>query len=76
MLLTGAAAAALALTHRRWDPERLTTAMLATALLGFFAAWSGVVGSASAAPWAGVVLFVAVIGLFRLMGRFERPRRG
>ena len=74
MLLSAVGVAAIALGHRRMSPAVTTTALLAAALVAFFAAWSAAVGRTADSPAAAVLLFVAVIALFRLMGRFEAPR--
>ena len=74
MILSAIGVAAIALGHRRMPTAVTTTALLAAALVAFFAAWSASVGHTADSPGAAVVLFVAVIALFRLMGRFEPPR--
>lgn len=71
--VAAAATAAIALWHRRLAAERVTTLLLAAALVGFFAAWVGIVGGTGSHPYLGLACFVLVIGVFRLMGRFERP---
>ena len=74
MIIAAAATAAVGLTHRRLEPGVVTTLLLASTLIGFFAAWTAAIGHTVGRPYAAVVLFVLAIGIFRLMGRFEQPR--
>jgi cyclophilin family peptidyl-prolyl cis-trans isomerase len=75
MLVTVIAVAAIALVHPRLGRATTTTALLASALVGFFAVWTATIGRTTGEPAVALVLFVTVIALFRLMGRFEQPRQ-
>ena len=63
------------LFSKRLTPPFTASAGLLVVLVGFMGLWVGLVPTAGAdSQWLGVALFGGAIGLFRLMGRFERGR--
>jgi uncharacterized membrane protein len=70
-LAAGVAIATVALQDRL-SSNQVRTLLSTSLLMGFFAIWTALIAQ-PARPILGVVLFVASVGLFRIMGRFERP---
>lgn len=64
-------AAALARSRRRLGAAAPSLSLLAL-LAGFFAVFAALTDRAATTPGLGVALFAATVGIFRLMGRFER----
>jgi len=63
------------LFSKRLTPALTASAGLLVVLVGFMGLWVGLAPSAgSDSQWLGVALFAGAIGVFRLMGRFERGR--
>ncbi|WP_030442637.1 hypothetical protein [Actinoplanes subtropicus] len=58
----------------RLRPGWVSSAGLALVLAGAFITFTGTPTDIRAQPAVGLAFFVAWIALFRLMGRFERPR--
>lgn len=46
--------------------------VLLVGLSGFFAAFAALADLSASTPWLSVTLFASTVGVFRLMGRFER----
>jgi hypothetical protein len=69
LLLLGGYLVSLRVTNRM-----VVAAALTTVLIGYFALWVTLAEPAREQSWLAVVLFAGAIGLFRLMGRFERPK--
>ena len=59
--------------YERIGKQRATSLALIVALFAFFALWVALGGTANGHGLVGVLLFGGAIGIFRLMGRFERP---
>ena len=79
LIIGGLAAGALLLLAGYVISVRVTSrlavsAVLALVLIGYFAVWVILAQPAREQPWLAIALFAGAIGLFRLMGRFERPR--
>ncbi len=74
MLIAASSTATIALVQHRLDRATASTLLLASALVGFFGAWTAAAPRTNGTPVAGMVLFVGALALFRVMGRFERPR--
>jgi peptidyl-prolyl cis-trans isomerase B (cyclophilin B) len=76
-LALAAAAAGIALLlfvlQSRLSTGQVGTLLLSSVLVGFFAVWVGLSGNSQPQPLVGAGLFVTAIGVFKLMGRFERP---
>jgi peptidyl-prolyl cis-trans isomerase B (cyclophilin B) len=76
-LALAAAAACIALLlfvlQSRLTAGQIGTLLLSSVLVGFFAVWVGLSGNSQPQPLVGAALFAAAIGVFKLMGRFERP---
>ena len=66
-------AAIISAFYERIGKQRAQSLALIVALLTFFAVWVALGGTAHGHGLVGVVLFGGAIGIFRLMGRFERP---
>lgn len=69
----GFLAALISAFYHRLGKQRSTSLALVVALVAFFAVWVAVGGGRHASGLAGVGLFAGAVGMFRLMGRFERP---
>ncbi|MEY2580377.1 MAG: peptidyl-prolyl cis-trans isomerase [Ilumatobacteraceae bacterium] len=67
------AAALIASFHDRLGNQRSKSLALVLVLVAFFAVWVALGGSKQGSGLVGVVLFGGSIGIFRLMGKFERP---
>jgi cyclophilin family peptidyl-prolyl cis-trans isomerase len=76
-LALAAAAACIALLlfvlQGRLTTGQIGTLLLSSVLVGFFAVWVGLSGNSQPQPLVGAGLFATAIGVFKLMGRFERP---
>jgi cyclophilin family peptidyl-prolyl cis-trans isomerase len=59
--------------HDRLNKQRIKSLALLMALFAFFAVWVALGGSEQGSGLVGVALFGGAIGMFRLMGKFERP---
>jgi cyclophilin family peptidyl-prolyl cis-trans isomerase len=60
---------------KRLTPALTASAGLLVVALAFMGLWVGLVPHAAAtSQWLGIALFGGAVGLFRLMGRFERGR--
>ncbi|HVM67797.1 MAG TPA: peptidylprolyl isomerase [Acidimicrobiales bacterium] len=58
---------------KRMTPAMIASAGLLVVAMAFLSLWIGLVPhAASSGQWLGIVLFAGAVGLFRLMGRFER----
>jgi cyclophilin family peptidyl-prolyl cis-trans isomerase len=66
-------AAMISAFHDRLSKQRVASLGLVVVLLAFFAVWVALAGTKRGSGLVGVALFVGAIGVFRLMGRFERP---
>jgi hypothetical protein len=63
------------LFSKRLTPPVTSSAGLLVVALAFIGLWVGLVPHAAAtSQWLGIALFGGAVGLFRLMGRFERGR--
>lgn len=69
LLVLGGYAVAARVTNRI-----VVSVVLAAVLVGYFAVWVILAEPAREQSWLAVILFAGAAGLFRLMGRFERPR--
>ena len=67
------AAALIAAHHDRLGNQRAKSLSLIVILVTFFAGWVALGGSKHGSGLVGVLLFGGSIGMFRLMGKFERP---
>jgi cyclophilin family peptidyl-prolyl cis-trans isomerase len=67
------AAAMIASYHERLGAQRAKSLSLVVVLVAFFAIWVALGGSQKGSGLMGVLLFGGSIGIFRLMGKFERP---
>lgn len=63
--------AGLFLFRARLGPAAPSAALLSI-LAAFFAAFTALAESSAASPWLSVPLYAATVGVFLLMGRFER----
>jgi peptidyl-prolyl cis-trans isomerase B (cyclophilin B) len=76
-LALAAAAACIALLlfvlQNRLSAGQIGTLLLSSVLVGFFAVWVGLSGNSQPQPLVGAGLFATALGIFKLMGRFERP---
>jgi peptidyl-prolyl cis-trans isomerase B (cyclophilin B) len=60
---------------KRLTPALTASAGLLVVAMAFLGLWIGLVPHAeSSSQWLGIALFAGAVGLFRLMGRFERGR--
>jgi cyclophilin family peptidyl-prolyl cis-trans isomerase len=59
--------------HDRLTKQRMKSLAILIALLVFFAVWVAFGGTEQGSGLMGVALFCGAIGMFRLMGKFERP---
>jgi cyclophilin family peptidyl-prolyl cis-trans isomerase len=59
--------------HDRLNKQRIKSLAVLIALFAFFAVWVALGGTEQGSGLMGVALFGGAIGMFRLMGKFERP---
>ena len=59
--------------HDRLTKQRIKSLAVLIALFAFFAVWVALGGTEQGSGLVAVALFGGAIGMFRLMGKFERP---
>ncbi len=59
--------------HDRLNKQRIKSLAILISLFAFFAVWVALGGTEQGSGLVGVALFGGAIGMFRLMGKFERP---